>query len=162
MAEINMTQEILTQEGARELEQELEYLKTVGRKQVAEKIRVAREFGDISENAEYDEAKNEQSRIEGRIAELEKKLRNASVIDDNMINTNSVSIGSTVTVMEAKTGETMDFTIVGSTEVNPLQGKISNKSPVGAALLGAAKGDTVSIKTPDGVIEYKIVEIKRN
>lgn len=158
-----MAEIILTREGVRELEEKLEYLKTVARKEIAEQIKVAREFGDISENAEYDEAKNEQSRIEGEIVDLEKKLRNATVIDASDIDTDTVGLGATVTVKEAKAnGETMTFTIVGSTEASPANGRISNESPVGAALLGQKVGAEVAIHTPGGIDTYQILSIKRN
>ena len=117
---------ILTAEGVRELEERLEYMKTVTRKEIAEHIKEARGFGDLSENAEYDEAKNEQSRIEGEIKQLEERLRNATIIDESVLNTKTVSIGSTVVVQEQGNSEKMTYVIVGSTEANPLEGKISN------------------------------------
>lgn len=119
---------ILTAEGVRELEERLEYMKTVTRKEIAEQIKEARGFGDLSENAEYDEAKNEQSRIEGEIKQLEERLRNATIIDESALNTKTVSIGSTVVVQEQGNNEKMTYVIVGSTEANPLEGKISNES----------------------------------
>ena len=130
---------ILTAEGVRELEERLEYMKTVTRKEIAEQIKEARGFGDLSENAEYDEAKNEQSRIEGEIKQLEERLRNATIIDESALNTKTVSIGSTVVVQEQGNNEKMTYVIVGSTEANPLEGKISNESPVGQALIGHNK-----------------------
>ena len=126
---------ILTAEGVRELEERLEYMKTVTRKEIAEQIKEARGFGDLSENAEYDEAKNEQSRIEGEIKQLEERLRNATIIDESVLNTKTVSIGSTVVVQEQGNSEKMTYVIVGSTEANPLEGKISNESPVGPGLI---------------------------
>lgn len=152
---------ILTAEGIRELEERLEYMKTVTRKEIAEQIKEARGFGDLSENAEYDEAKNEQSRIEGEIKQLEDRLRNATVIDESMLNTKTVNVGSTVVVQEQGSSEKVTYLIVGSTEANPLEGKISNESPVGEALLGHGKGDVVEVTTPGGQIEYKILSIKR-
>ena len=152
---------ILTAEGIRELEDRLEYMKTVTRKEIAEQIKEARGFGDLSENAEYDEAKNEQSRIEGEIKQLEDRLRNATVIDESMLNTKTVNVGSTVVVQEQGSSEKVTYLIVGSTEANPLEGKISNESPVGEALLGHGKGDVVEVTTPGGQIEYTILSIKR-
>ena len=152
---------LLTQEGYQKLEDELEILKTVRRREVADRIKVAISFGDISENAEYDEAKNEQSRIEGEIKQLEDRLRNATVIDESMLNTKMVNVGSTVVVQEQGSSEKVTYLIVGSTEANPLEGKISNESPVGEALLGHGKGDVVEVTTPGGQIEYTILSIKR-
>ena len=152
---------ILTAEGVRELEERLEYMKTVTRKEIAEQIKEARGFGDLSENAEYDEAKNEQSRIEGEIKQLEERLRNATIIDESALNTKTVSIGSTVVVQEQGNNEKMTYVIVGSTEANPLEGKISNESPVGHALLGKKEGETVQVETQAGMIHYKILEIQR-
>lgn len=156
-----MAEFILTAEGKEEMENHLEYLKTVARKEIAEQIKVAREFGDLSENAEYDEAKNEQSRIEGEIAELEKKLRNVTIIDGSALNTDTVSIGSTVSVENLKTGAKAEYTIVGTTEASPQNKRISNESPVGAALLGGKKGETVTVNAPGGAIDMKILDIKK-
>ena len=152
---------ILTAEGIRELEERLEYMKTVTRKEIAEQIKEARGFGDLSENAEYDEAKNEQSRIEGEIKQLEDRLRNATVIDESMLNTKTVNVGSTVVVQEQGSSEKVTSLIVGSPEATPLEGKISNESPVGEALLGHGKGDVVEVTTPGGQIEYTSLSIKR-
>ena len=152
---------ILTYEGLRKYEDELHNLKVVKRQEVAQKIKEAREQGDLSENAEYDEAKNEQSRIEGEIKQLEERLRNATIIDESVLNTKTVSIGSTVVVQEQGNSEKMTYVIVGSTEANPLEGKISNESPVGQALIGHNKGDKVEVTTPGGAVEYTIVSIKR-
>ncbi len=152
---------ILTAAGVQELEKQLDFLKTVARKAVAEQIRIAREFGDLSENAEYDEAKNEQSRIEGEIMRIEQRLRNATIIDEDAISTNAVSLGSVVTVEEVGNGGPVTYTLVGSTEANPMEGRISNESPVGAALLGRSKGDRLEVHTPAGAIEYIIIDIKR-
>ncbi len=152
---------ILTQEGVAKLEEELRYLKTVKRKEVAERIKQAIAFGDLSENSEYDEAKNEQAFIEGRIVTLENLLRNAKVIDDEDISTDVVSIGVTVKLLDVETNDVVEYTIVGSTEANPTENKISNKSPVGKALLGKPVGATVDVHVPDGVIKFKILEIRK-
>jgi len=152
---------ILTAAGAQELEKQLEYLKTVARKAVAEQIKIAREFGDLSENAEYDEAKNEQSRIEGEIMRIEQRLRNATVIDEDAITTNVVGLGSVVTVEEIGNGGPVTYALVGSTEASPMDGRISNESPVGRALLGHGKGDQVEVVTPAGTFQYVIMDIKR-
>ena len=156
-----MATTVLTAEGVRELEEQLEYLKTVARKEVAREIKEARAFGDLSENAEYEEARNKKSRIEGDILQLEQRLRNVSIIDEKAINTKVVSLGSTVEVQEQGQDEVFAYTIVGSTEANPIQGRLSNESPVGAALLGHAKGDEVEVSTPGGTVTYKIISIKR-
>ena len=152
------TSTILTAEGAQKLEEQLEYLKTVARKEIAQQIKVAREFGDLSENAEYDEAKNEQARIEGEIVELEKKLRGATIIDESTLDRSVVHIGAAVDLKD-QAGKKFQFTIVGSTEADPLKGRISNESPVGAALLGHHKGDRVEVTTPAGVQTYTILAI---
>ena len=149
---------ILTAEGAQKLEEQLEYLKTVARKEIAQQIKVAREFGDLSENAEYDEAKNEQARIEGEIVELEKKLRGATIIDESTLDRSVVHIGAAVDLKD-QAGKKFQFTIVGSTEADPLKGRISNESPVAAALLGHHKGDRVEVTTPAGVQTYTILAI---
>ena len=149
---------ILTAEGAQKLEEQLEYLKTVARKEIAQQIKVARQFGDLSENAEYDEAKNEQARIEGEIVELEKKLRGATIIDESTLDRSVVHIGAAVDLKD-QAGKKFQFTIVGSTEADPLKGRISNESPVGAALLGHHKGDRVEVTTPAGVQTYTILAI---
>lgn len=156
-----MAATILTSEGVAQLEEKLEYLKTVRRAEISQKIKEARAFGDISENAEYDEAKTEQARIEGEILELEKKLRNASVIDTDEIDTSVVSIGSLVKIKDMGNKETLEYTIVGSTEASPAKGRISNESPVGATLLGHKKGETVEVNTPGGTSKYKILEITK-
>lgn len=152
---------ILTQEGVAKLEEELRYLKTVKRKEVAERIKQAIAFGDLSENSEYDEAKNEQAFIEGRIVTLENLLRNAKVIDDEDISTDVVSIGVTVKLLDVETNDVVEYTIVGSTEANPAENRISNKSPVGKALLGKPVGAVVDVHVPDGVIKFKILEIRK-
>ncbi|EJW18892.1 transcription elongation factor GreA [Paenibacillus alvei] len=152
---------ILTQDGLKKLEDELENLKSVKRREVAERIKVAIGYGDISENSEYEDAKNEQAFIEGRIITLEKMLRNARIINNDEIDTDIVSIGSTVIVEDLEFGDKMEYTIVGTAESDPLKNRISNESPVGKAILGKQKGTTVDVNVPAGVIQYKILEIKR-
>mgnify|MGYP001100931367 CR=1 FL=1 len=151
----------LTLEGLRKLENELDELKTVSRKEIAEKIKQALAFGDISENSEYDQAKNEQAQLEERIAKLETILRNARLIDEEDISTDVVSIGSKVTVKDLEYDEEMEYTIVGSAEADPYNGKISNESPVGSALLGRGKKEIVEVHVPDGLIKYQILSITR-
>ena len=152
---------ILTQEGYNKLEEELNYLKTEKRTEIAERIKVAMGFGDLSENAEYDEAKTAQSENEQKISELEAKLRNAKVINEKEIDTETVQIGNVVKVKDMEFKETVEYTIVGSTEVSLAQNKISNESPLGKALLGAKKGDTVQVHAPAGIIKYKILDITK-
>ncbi|KUJ89843.1 MAG: GreA/GreB family elongation factor [Thermoanaerobacter thermocopriae] len=152
---------ILTYEGLKKLEEELEYLKTVKRAEVAEKIKQARAFGDLSENSEYDEAKNEQAFIEGRIATLEAMLKNAKVIDEEDIKLDQVSIGCTVKVYDESYNEEVEYTIVGSAEADPMNNKISDESPIGKALLGKKVGDVVSVEVPAGIIKLKILEIRK-
>ncbi|WP_054956752.1 transcription elongation factor GreA [Paenibacillus dakarensis] len=152
---------ILTQDGLKKLEDELENLKSVKRREVAERIKVAIGYGDISENSEYEDAKNEQAFIEGRIITLEKMLRNARIINNDDINTEIVSVGNTVIVEDMEFGDTMEYTIVGTAESDPLNNKISNESPVGKAIIGKSKGSVVDVNVPAGVIQYKIVEIKK-
>ena len=154
-------QEILTQEGYNKIEEEVEYLKTVKRKEVAERIKVAISFGDLSENAEYDEAKNEQAQVEERIVKLENMLRKAVIIDESQIDSNTVTIGSTVKVYDTEFEEEVEYTIVGSAEADPYDGKISNESPVGKALLGRTVGDEVDVQVPDGTAKFEILEIRR-
>lgn len=154
-------QEILTQEGYNKIEEEVENLKTVRRKEVAERIKVAISFGDLSENAEYDEAKNEQAQVEERIVKLENILRKAVIIDESQIDSNIVTIGSTVKVYDTDFEEEVEYTIVGSAEADPYNGKISNESPVGSAFIGKHKGDDVEIQVPNGVVIYKILDIRR-
>lgn len=156
----NEKEVILTPDGLAKLENELEQLKTVRRREVAERIKQALEFGDISENSEYEDAKNEQGFIEGRIITIEKMLRNAKVIDDNGAKTGIVTVGSTVKLVEVAGGAEVSYTIVGATEADPLNYKISNESPVGRSLVGQKKGSTVSVEIPIGTIQYKIMEIK--
>lgn len=152
---------ILTQEGYNNLEKELEYLKTEKRVEIAERIKVALGFGDLSENSEYDEAKNAQSENEVKIAELENKLRHAKIIDEKEIDTKTVQIGNTVKLHDIEFDEEVEYTIVGSTEVNLAENRISNESPIGKALLGAKKGATVDVDAPAGIIQYKILSIKK-
>jgi len=151
----------LTLEGLKKLEEELDRLKTVRRREVAERIKQALAFGDISENSEYDEAKNEQAQLEERIAKLEAMLRNAKLIDDDEISTDIVTMGSKVVVKDLEFDEEMEYTIVGSAEADPFNGKISNESPVGSALLGKKKGDIVEVQVPDGIIKYEIISITK-
>ncbi len=141
---------ILTPEGLEKLKDELEVLSTERRREVAERIKEAREFGDISENSEYDDAKNEQMMLESRIAQLQDKLRMATVIDSNELSTEVVQVGSVVHVKDEKTGKSVKYTIVGSAEANPEESKLSNESPVGRALLGHKRGDVVAVQVPRG------------
>ena len=141
---------ILTPEGLEKLQAELERLQTTDRREVAQRIKDAREFGDISENSEYDDAKNEQMMLEQRIAQLEERLRSAQVIDPGDISTDTVQVGTTVHVKDEKTGKSQKFTIVGSAEANPSENKLSNESPVGRALLGHKRNDIVSVQVPRG------------
>ena len=152
---------ILTQEGYDNLDKELNYLKTEKRTEIAERIKVALGFGDLSENSEYDEAKNAQAENEVKIAELENKLRHAKIIDEKEIDTDTVQIGNTVKVLDIEFNEEVEYTIVGSTEVNLAENKISNESPLGEALLGAKKNETVDVNAPAGVMQYKILDIKK-
>lgn len=156
----NQKEILLTQDGKAKLEQELDELKTVKRKEIAEKIKVALSFGDLSENSEYDEAKNEQAIIEAKIKSLEMQLQNARIIDDSEIDTQSVSIGVFVKLKVGGVTE-VTYKIVPTSDSNPLEGKISDESPVGAALMGKKLGETVSVETPGGVVEYSILDITR-
>ena len=152
---------LLTQEGYQKLEDELEILKTVRRREVADRIKVAISFGDISENAEYDEAKNEQAQVEERIIKLESMIRRAVIIDESKIDSNVVTIGSIVKVNDMDFEDEVEYTIGGSAEADPYEGKISNESPVGKALLGRTIGDIVDVQVPDGVAKFEILEIRR-
>lgn len=152
---------VLTYEGLQKLEAELAHLKTVRRRDVAEKIKEARAQGDLSENAEYDAAKEEQGEIESRIVEIEKILRNASIIDEDELEVDIVNVGCKVKVYDKEFDEQIEYVIVGSTEANPMEGKISNESPVGEALIGKKIGDSITAETPDGVIEMEIIDIYR-
>jgi len=151
---------ILTQSGFKKLEEELAYLKSVKRREVAARIKTAISFGDLSENAEYDNAKNEQAFIEGKIITLEKMLRNAKLIEDDEVSRDTVGVGSTVRLQEIGGGEPFEFTIVGTAESDPANNRISNESPVGRAILGFPVGSEVDVKAPAGTIKYKILEIK--
>ncbi len=152
---------ILTQEGYNKLEEELNYLKTEKRAEIADRIKVALGFGDLSENSEYDEAKTAQAENENKIAELESKLRYAKIIDEKNIDTETVQIGNTVKVLDKEFDEKIDYIIVGSTEVNLAENKISNESPLGKALLGARRNQVVEVDAPAGKLKYKILSIKK-
>jgi transcription elongation factor GreA len=151
---------ILTPEGHEKLKQEIEHLSSHKRREVADRIRIAREFGDIAENAEYDDAKNEQALLEHRIATLEERLRNAKVIDKKQIAKDVVSIGSHVKLRDVDAKRTVEYHIVGSAEANPAENKLSNESPVGKAIIGHKKGETVEVSAPRGSLKFKILEIK--
>ncbi|MCI1722610.1 MAG: transcription elongation factor GreA [Lachnospiraceae bacterium] len=153
---------ILTYAGLKKLEDELEDLKVNKRREISEKIKEARDQGDISENAEYDAAKDEQRDVEARIEEIEEILKNAEVVVEDEASTRTVSVGCKVKLLDVKTNEELEYAIVGSTEANSLQNKISNESPVGRALIGAKKNQTVKVSTPAGEIEYQILKIMRN
>ena len=155
-----MKEVILTPEGHKKLKQEIEYLSTEKRREVAERIKTAREFGDIAENAEYDDAKNEQALLEHRIAQLEERLLNARVITKKEISKDSVSIGSRVKLRDVDAKETIEYHIVGSAEANPSENKLSNESPVGKAIIGRKKGEVVEVAAPRGALKFKIMEIK--
>lgn len=157
----NEKEVLLTQEGYDNLEKELEYLTTEKRAEIAERIKIALGFGDLSENSEYDEAKNAQAANETKIAELENKLRYAKIIDESEIDTKTVQVGNTVKVLDMEFNEEESYTIVGSTEVDLAQNKISNESPIGVALMGAKKGQVVEAQAPAGVIKYKIISITK-
>ncbi|MCI8342731.1 MAG: transcription elongation factor GreA [Firmicutes bacterium] len=150
---------VLTYEGLKKREEELEELKTIRRKEVAEKIKEARGQGDLSENAEYDSAKEEQAEIEAKIVMLEKMLRNAEVIDDDEVRKDVISVGCTVKLFDIEFDEEVEYTIVGSAEADPMEGRISNESPVGIGLLGHKVGETVVIPAPEGDVEFKVLEI---
>ena len=152
---------ILTYEGLKNLEEELQDLKVYKRKEVADKIKEAREQGDLSENAEYDAAKDEQRDIEARIEEIEKILKNAEVVVEEDVDLDKINIGCRVTIKDLEYDEDLVYKIVGSTEANSLKGKISNESPVGRALIGAKKGEEIEVETQAGVLKYKILEIER-
>ena len=153
---------ILTYEGLKALEDELHELKVNRRREVAQKIKEAREQGDLSENAEYDAAKEEQRDIELRIEEIDKILKNAEVVDDNDGGSSEIHVGCTVNIKDLEFNEEMEYKIVGSTEADSLKGKISNESPVGKALIGAQKGETVEVETPAGIIKYEILDFHKN
>ncbi|MPQ42155.1 transcription elongation factor GreA [Clostridium tarantellae] len=152
---------LMTYEGVKKLEDELEFLKTVKRKEITEKIKVALGYGDLSENSEYDEAKNEQAFTEGRIIQLESMLKNAVVVDESEISTDTVTVGSIVKVMDFEFDEEVEYTIVGSAEADPMNFKISNESPVGAALMTKKVGDTIEVNVPGGISKFEILGIRR-
>ncbi len=152
---------ILTQEGFDNLEKELEYLKTEKRAEISERIKIALGFGDLSENSEYDEAKNAQAENENLINELENKIRYAKIIDESEIDTKTVQVGNTVKLLDIEFDEEIAYTIVGSTEVDLAQNRISNESPIGKALLGAKKDQVVDVEAPAGVVQYKILSITK-
>ncbi len=154
-------QVILTKDGLREKQEKLDFLKTVKRGQISEQIKEARAFGDLSENAEYDEAKNEQARVETEIAQLEKLLRNAIVVEDNEIDLTTVGIGTTVRILDMEFNEEEVYSIVGSAEADADKKRISNESPVGAALIGKKVGDLAEVATPGGTATFKVVDIFR-
>ncbi|MHB1242680.1 MAG: transcription elongation factor GreA [Gaiellaceae bacterium] len=155
-----MKEVILTPEGYEKLKQEIDLLSTDRRREVADRIRVAREFGDIAENAEYDDAKNEQAMLEHKIAQLEDRLSNARVIHKRDVDLSVVSVGAKVRLRDVDAKETVEYTIVGSAEANPAELKLSNESPVGKAIIGKKKGETVEVSAPRGSLKYKILDIK--
>ena len=157
MAESNII--TVTEEGLKKLTDELEYLKTEKRKEVVENIRVALSFGDLSENSEYEEAKNEQAKVEGRIVELENMLKNVKVISGNEMKTDTINVGIKFRIMDVATKKEREYTLVGSTEADPMAGKISDLSPIGKAVIGAKVGDVLTIAVPSGDLSIKIVEI---
>jgi transcription elongation factor GreA len=158
--EAKLKEVILTAEGYEKLKQEIEFLQNDKRREVADRIRIAREFGDIAENAEYDDAKNEQALLEARIAKLEEQLSAARVIEADEITSDVVSIGSRVKLRDMDANETVEYRIVGSAEANPAERKLSNESPVGKAILGHKKGEVVEVAAPRGALKFKILDIK--
>lgn len=152
---------LLTKEGYDKLEQDLEYLKTEKRAEIAERIKIALGFGDLSENSEYDEAKNAQAENETKIAELENKIRYAKIIDESEIDTKTVQVGNTVKLLDIEFNEEVSYTLVGSTEVDLAQNKISNESPIGSAILGAKKNQVIEVQAPAGVLQYKVLSITK-
>ncbi len=152
---------IVSNEGLRKLQQELEHLKTVKRREVAQAIQKARAYGDLSENSEYDEAKNEQAEIEGKIAHLEETLENAIVLDDAELGTDKVNVGNKVKVHNIDTDEDCEYKIVSTTEADPIMGLISDDSPLGKTLLGQRKGDSINVETPMGIVKYTITDISK-
>ena len=157
----NTKHTILTDEGLKKLEEELEQLKTVTRKEVADKIKVALSFGDLSENSEYDEAKNEQALVESRIVQIEAMLKNVKILDEDELTNDIVSVGSKIKLFDKEFDEEVDYQIVGSTEADPMSGRISDESPVGQSLLGHKVGDVVEVETPGGVCLYEVLEITK-
>jgi len=158
---LNDKEIVLTQEGLAKLEQELDELKTVHRKEVNDRIRQAKEFGDISENAEYEDAKQEQAFVEGRIIRLEQMIRNARIIDASGATAEDVQLGASVKVKDLRSSEVFEFSIVGSAESDPPNKRLSNESPLGRALIGRRKGDTVDVETPRGKVQYKIEAVNK-
>lgn len=158
---MNSKQFTVSAEGLKKLQEELEYLKTTKRKEVAEAIKTARAFGDLSENSEYDEAKNEQAAVEQRIADIEAMLKNIKVINEQEVRTDTVSVGNKVKVFDETFDEEIEYTIVGSNETNPLENKISEESPIGRALAGTSVGETVKAETPGGEVIMKVLEISK-
>lgn len=154
-------QTVLTGEGLRKLKEELEELKSVKRREIAEKIKVALSFGDLSENSEYDEAKNEQGMIEARIAEIEKTLQNVKVLDESDLSTEHISLGNKIVLKDLEADEVLEFHIVGSKEVDMKKGKISDESPVGKACLGKTKGEIVEVEAPAGLLKFEIIDISK-
>lgn len=152
---------VLTYEGLKKLEEELDFLKTTKKKEVAERIKEARGFGDLSENSEYDDAKNEQAEVEARIVTIENMLRNVKVVSDDDIDLKTVQIGNIVKVLDIEMNEEVEYMIVGPTEVDVMNNKISNESPMGMALMGKKKGAKIKVEAPMGEIEYKILEIRK-
>lgn len=150
---------LVTKEGLKKLKEELEHLKNVRRKEVAQRLKEAISYGDLSENSEYEEAKNEQAFVEGRVIELERKIKNAKIITEKEGKVKDVNIGSSVTVRNTDDEEEETYTIVGATEADPFDFKISNESPIGKALLTHVKGDTVKVQTPSGLVEYEILKV---
>ncbi len=150
----------MTQAGKEKLEQEIEYLKTVKRKEVVERIKIARSFGDLSENSEYDSAKEEQAFVEGRITTLENMIRNAKIIEEDALVSDTVALGRSVTFIELPDGEEETYTIVGSAEADPFEGKISNDSPIAKSLIGRKVGEEVTVQTPGGEMNVRIISIK--
>ncbi|MCL2775474.1 MAG: transcription elongation factor GreA [Oscillospiraceae bacterium] len=152
---------LVTEEGLKKMEEELEYLKTVKRKEVINTIGVARAFGDLSENSEYDEAKNEQAKVEAKIMELEEQLKNAKVVDESDIKTDVANIGNKVKVLNLNLNKEIEYSLVGSTEADPFKNKISDESPIGKVLIGSKKNDTVEYETPKGIFKLKVLEISK-
>lgn len=153
--------QLYTPEGFKELTDELNYLKTVKREEIKEAIAVAKSFGDLSENSEYDEARTEQAKTEARITELQFLVENAVVVDESKVDTSIISLGSSVVLYDVEDEEEVNYSIVGSNETNPLEGKISDQSPIGKALMGKKEGDTVSIETPAGTLKFNILKVAR-
>ena len=154
-------QHIMTYDGVKKLEAELEYLRTVKRREISEKIKSALSFGDLSENSEYDEAKNDQAFVEGRIVQLENMLKNVTIVDETEISSDVVNVGCIVKVKDCDFDEEVEYSIVGSVEADPINNKISNESPVGRSLLGKRVGDIVEVQVPDGVSKYNILSIRK-